>query len=108
MTVSGEALWIRCTMSVTVFEPCTVAVGLFGLLKKTRPVSPRRRRADHGIDIEPHRRANSRFDDRQVVPLREPGAVLERRQRRHETARWRYERAHRVLQDFLGSGAEHD
>src|SRR5215471_6677428 len=27
-------------MSVTVFAPCTVAVGLLGLLKKTRPVSP--------------------------------------------------------------------
>jgi len=40
MTVDGEALRIRSTMSATVFAPWTVAVGLFGLLKKTRPASP--------------------------------------------------------------------
>ncbi len=37
MTVSGEMRRTRSTKSVTTFAPCTVAVGLFGLLKNTRP-----------------------------------------------------------------------
>src|SRR5262245_11350523 len=37
MTVSGEMRRTRSTKSVTVLMPCTVAVGLFGLLKKIRP-----------------------------------------------------------------------
>src|SRR6266851_5791860 len=37
MTVSGDALRTCATNSATVFAPCTVAVWLFGLLKKTNP-----------------------------------------------------------------------
>src|SRR5581483_11847942 len=37
MTVSGDARRTRSTKSATVFALWTVAVGVFGLLKKTRP-----------------------------------------------------------------------
>ena len=37
MTVSGEAARTFCTKSVTALLPCTVAVGLFGLFRNTRP-----------------------------------------------------------------------
>ena len=37
MTACGARLRTFATKSATVFAPCTVAVGLFGLLKKTSP-----------------------------------------------------------------------
>ena len=37
MKVSADDLRMRSTKSVTAFRLCTVAVGLFGLLKNTRP-----------------------------------------------------------------------
>src|SRR5436190_20914773 len=37
MTADGAARRIRATMSATARAPWTVPVGLFGLLKKTRP-----------------------------------------------------------------------
>src|SRR5215207_5218650 len=37
ITVSGDAARTRLTKSATVDALCTVAVGLFGLQKKTRP-----------------------------------------------------------------------
>src|SRR5512145_740661 len=38
MTDAGDDDRMRATMSLTVFAPCTVAVGLFGLLKNTNPL----------------------------------------------------------------------
>src|SRR5688572_17275023 len=37
ITVSGDAARTRLTKSATAGAPCTVAVGLFGLQKNTRP-----------------------------------------------------------------------
>ena len=75
--MSGETARTRSTKSVTVFAPCTVAVGLFGLLKKTRPAPLRR--GDHRLEVEPERRIDLDLGDRHVRASRVARAVLERR-----------------------------
>ena len=68
--MSGDALRIRSTMSVTVFAPWTVAVGLFGIVEEDEAGAACRRRGDHRLDVEAHRRVDLHLGQRQVVALR--------------------------------------
>ena len=96
----------RCTKSVTALLPCTVAVGLFGLLRNTRPAPLAA--AAIAVEVEPERRVDLDLGHRMPEFLRELRAVLERRCGGHEAAGRRRERADRALEDLLRAGAEDD
>ena len=84
--MSGEMRRTRSTKSVTVLAPCTVAVGLFGLLKKMRP-------APRAVAIMPSR--SSRHAESTLISVtgnfmlaRVARAVLERRRARSRAPRY--------------------
>ncbi len=106
ITVSGEAARTFCTKSVTALLPCTVAVGLFGLFRNTRPAPFAA--AAMRVEVEAQRRVDLDLGDRMPEPLRELRAVLERRRGGDQAAGRRRERADGALQNLLRAGAEHD
>ena len=102
--MSGDAARTRLTKSATAGAPCTVAVGLFGLQKNTRPApfdastSLSMLISQVGVEIDgAHFGANL---------ARRVARVLERRPRRRQRLGRRRERAHRVRENLAGARAE--